>query len=843
MPRLVHFSPDQVVRMQGTATVYTRDRLSDVDDPDAPWAIEPYVICEECEFSIGGAIGMARFRHHYGKIKQRGSNAFTYVRPVTLVDKYVKIEIEESFLTVEDANDRNELEGVQYGTIIRQLSPPGLFQFIGKPGSETNANAWLKLDLSTIATWHGIITNESRTHYGAETGGIAGDQMFLAQSLDVLMTRKQIVTSRFRDDTQEPARSVTIPRGLTFNGTTSAYHLNPEYGVGNRHPEYTQFASTLKDAELWTSQNIVQYVMVNLDPYNGQVSAFETNELRDALAGVIPVNVATHGRTTFDVINDVIDRRRGIGWRSWLNEEIGLVKLELVPFSDVEIDIGDLTLPANKNVLTLDISNVPGMVCVEAEDALRAYKGVVVEGGLQGAVFSVSVVDGSLEPDWSPTDVQQYWDAAKSRPNYATYDRSYKCSINDSERMSEQLRHVFTRLRVPDAWDYRVLNGEGGGAFRYVFPRLPEAGDPDDIAGVPQPVWRPGFRFQPKLPLKIRHDYTTGSLSNDNNPAGSTPELLQPFAIMPMSYAGGPESWHFANSASAAMAADELQGDGGSALSARISVHDYQAGVSATPSGVPHLMQKQVYYDGLGGPNSPEPSHVHIGEVDYDRVIFTMYATCDAPITSSYPENPQLGNGVGATMTIRLGDRKRVDYMPAGTVVGIKDGQPARTEAAQFLRDDRHSLKQIARSSYEWYSRARTSVRLSIAKILTQIQIGDYLKYLKVDSPTTVITREGLAILTQERDAPAVAAAVLVTRDGKQIMTRDGRMVTMRSDAAAGNGKRYRIAIRNANGEPVELRPINTVVSNVHYNFTNGTTTISTQYAELDHAAFAGEPR
>lgn len=824
----IYLRHDQLTRRLPAATCYTRTSVL------APWTLHEDLICETCEFTIGGAIGTASLRHHYGRIQRKGATQYTNVGPLDITNHLLRIDIVEEFLTVDTTGDRLDLELLVVGTIVHQLSDGKLYRFLGPKKGEKNPANWTEYTESPrTQSWYGMIDGERRNHHGSEVGLPSGDQMFSAHSMDVFLARNQITQSWV--DTDGAGTMNVVSRGLAFNSFKSDGRLNAEYLTGNKSALGLGFAYTANDAVEWTSNDILDYLGAYFSPVDSQLSIHYEHDadLGSNCQHIVPVNVQTHGATVLDLMASVVDRRRGFGWRLAYNGSSTLT-FKNVSFSEEEIEIDDLTLSANPYIRTLDISGTPGLVCIESEDSLRSYDRVVVEGGLIGSVFTLSVTDGTLTKDWTAADETSYALGASNDAGYATWDKSKKASENDSKRMSDDLRQTYTRFVIPATWDYRVKDGVGGTSQHAVFPQIPDEGYPDDT-GTESVVWRGGFRLKNYLPLKARVDYTiAGTEPPDYNPPNVTPDLRRPYVIMPQTRKDGDETWVAADSYSAAMAHDELTGNGGGSFSSTVSVHDYQAGVSVTPHGVPHLNDRTTgKWDGTVAAN--KVSHKKSGETDYRRIICTVYAQSDTPLSASYPPNPvRTQADLTSTLYVRLGDRKRVDYMPSETVVGIAGGQPSRTVVPRFIRDDRESIQNLARASWQWYSKAHSSVELSVDLITNQFQVGHFLKSLKLGKLPMFLTQDGQRLILQNVGG-ASNNIVWKTQNGWSLVTQDGRSFISSPELAPAAGNQPRLIKQ----DPEIVRQVNTVISRVLYDFERGATRVQTQYQELDVGVLA----
>lgn len=760
---------------------------------DGVWTYVRDLIAEKAVQTVGGTIGSAEIRQHAGRMVRGtyGESTPQVIAARDLVGQYVKIDGLPADYTAANAAARKALVSLKIGDIVHQTDTATAYRFNGPAGTEDQDAAWA---VEPRVLWYGLITSETTSHYPA-TEYATNDRRFTAHAVDVLLTRKQITTSVIYAD-PDP---IQIQRGLPFNALRGDRTSRIEYQFANRSTELVPgidvhgFAENLNDADNWTSWDIIEYLNEVHEPVDiafGLQITIDT-AAEQWLRHIEPVNVPTHGRSWWDIANAVVDRHRGILW--FLDgeeyrdggETLDRVTFRVAPYTeaDVELPTGE-TWAANPSNFTVDISEMCDLAsCVHVKDSLREFAQVIVEGGRPGSVFTIDQPTDSLAQDWSPEQLLQYLTPGTQDP---LIDPSERKTINDSTRSSDLLRDVFTRFKIPDDWDGMV---PVVGTRRPVFPRIT-----DDAINTSEaePFWRAGLRFEHYLPLKTNHDYSTGS---SQPPAVGPPESQQdfrpPLAVFQIKDGQGNFAWHYSDSASIP-ANDELQPGKNVHLSCSLQMHDHQAGLSLRPGGMPHAIQDGYVFDGQN--EGIFESHQERGYVDQDSITVTVYAKSDAMLTSKYPADADVipaANGSPSIHRISLGDRATVDYMLQGTVVDVREGELVRTPGPHFVRDDRPRMRRLARLAWEWYKRPRNAVQLVINDITGQIKRGELLHSIITSKPVK-----------------------LRARDGTPVIGRDGRFVVTRGSLSFFNAF--------------------SVVTQIEWDFERGSTTIVTDFAEMD---------
>ena len=311
--------------------------------------------------------------------------------------------------------------------------------------------------------------------------------------MEWLLTRKQITTSLVNKGGQNWG---VINRGIPFNSSKHLKRSERDKTVGNQSTEFGplgsanrySFARDIDNAFSWSTRNIIDYIV-----------SFHGSNLFDALADELtlsfdidqntqdltvwsePPDVEVHGRSVYEVLNQLIDRKRGLFWFLEMSEDESKLDVVVETFNDAEAELpaSERRLPANRNIVSLMFSSAPNAgTVVNTTNTEKKYEQVIVTGRRRGSVFTIQEDDGSLEAGWTEDQETDYQNGAQDWLGYAAATNEKKQQANDSVRRSPELRDVYTAFQVPVDWDGTVKATDDQPA-QVVFPVL-ELGDIKD---------------------------------------------------------------------------------------------------------------------------------------------------------------------------------------------------------------------------------------------------------------------------------------------------------------------------------------------------------------------------
>jgi len=670
-----------MVRSYPVHQVSVRDAWAD------DWSPVPYLYCNGFTASAAPEIPAAEFEYRFGDGQRAGLDGRAEYSPAELGGKFVKIET---------------------------TGLPNWYGFITEPSTEREGAIEVaevkKGDGSTEAAAHRLLT---------------GVEHYTAFGLEYLLDRVPILESKV-DDGEGGVK--TIGRAIAFNagdgfgsrsrpiGGNMTTTLGPD-GV-------TLFASSLTAASSaeWNAGLIVAYLLNYFSPKNsaGEVSVpfqLDYSTAYDSLKWSAPM-VAAEGRTVLDILNQLINRKRGLGWNIEIDEPANEVKIVVFTFAtqDVELPSGQ-KLKANKNQGSLDI---------DLDDAVDAFElrrsetdrfdQVVVRGARRGSVLTLSKEDGTIDADWSSDLESNYELGASTSAAYtaAAGDASIEAALNTDARKRDEVARVFSWFALAQDFSGDVGDGEAG-AFYRAFPTLDSNGDPTATGSE---FWRPGLRFESYLPFLEGHDYSGSKIADgtvaDNNPAGSSPEFLEPFVVFEVASNRWVHSEHMGE------AADSGDSDREQTWSANVSTRKDDAGLIVKVVGGHQHYLASADFDELSGESFETEQFVN-----WREMIAVVYVLSDDHVEARYPADADVATVDVLRQLVLTVEDAHLDYCPEDTVVAVSHGSTlTRTTEAGFVRDDRERLDDIARAAWEWHGSSRVAINVSKRGLSADFIVG-----------------------------------------------------------------------------------------------------------------------
>lgn len=700
-----------------SATVYVRTLWAD------NWTEVTHFYPDWLVFAVSPNMSSAGFSYDYGVGMRQGETSFATIAPQELRGKYVKVSID---------------------------------QYVSGEGEEAET---ITLD------WYGRIREEDRDVHGTmlsdPAGGSArvpkGRQTMLADGLEVLLDKAEVLTSWWlRDgvDTQ-------VGRGLIFNGphqvgegvdpaTTDEGHKNrtPDGARGNKGVHV--FAGQLEEAESWSTRNIVEHLVAYHSPKDkdgGDALQWRigTDEwgadqfLPDWDRPVVP----THGRSVRDLLNTVIDRRRGLGWKLVVEEgeeDEDPDILVIVPVThlaeDLNLPSGD-TLPASVRLKTLDFDEAVDVSRAEIKvTQAQQYDQVVAQGDrvLCCGTIRYEPEEFLLAKAWTDEHETEYDEAASVNtgaggvrdPNaaYDDWDVQERQRRNNLVRAADHLEAVYSHWRLHEEWDGKVIDVLTGVTYK-LFPIFGESlFEGIELADNQQPWYRPDLRFYRRLPLQLGYDYSEFTGSNPEIriklPDEHKLEHRRTYVLIKVidedPEAEPPEPARWVQAEKLETVVDTSDGlvlpEGAEPesydFSCNVRVMDDAAGFVLRTSGKAQHFLAAVDWDKL--------------DEDYDVVILdwrtdmiaTVAMQADWHVEKRYPAEITDETDAVKLLTIKVPERAKLEYVAQGTVVDTtNDGQLVQMKDGGFVRDDREWLADLAKIAWEWYGEERSALTLT----------------------------------------------------------------------------------------------------------------------------------
>ena len=129
--------------------------------------------------------------------------------------------------------------------------------------------------------------------------------------------------------------------------------------------------------------------------------------------------------------------------------------------------------------------------------------------------------------------------------------------------------------------------------------------------------------------------------------------------------------------------------------------------------------------------------------LDWQYMVVTAMVTLDTRVEKRYPENvygERLGSDVARRAFINLGNKARLDYVTASTVLGAVNGVLMYPASAYYSRDDRDEMEDLARFAYEWYGVERHAYSFLIQQLTGILEVGMLLTEIGGDGTCLLYT-------------------------------------------------------------------------------------------------------
>lgn len=606
------------------------------------WARVPYLYANTLTFASGPNVNQATLQYKFGKIQRPDKHSAIVYPPLYLNNSYILVMVD------------------------------------GGP------------------TWTGVCVDSDIDRQGIKSAR-TGMQFFKCRGLEYFLQRT-IVDSSWVQGPNGEVPEFPVDRAIGFNlgaglPNSADREGNRSIAVGNRGQFI--FAHTLQGAQEWTADQILNYLFKYHPPANqtGQDllgwGAIGNISLLQSYKPCLQV----HGKTLFQILNELVDRRRLMGW--YMDYDENKPKIRIFTFNKTPVILpGGGQIAPNTNVAAwnFDTSNLAQTLVLSTDDS-GMYHRVISRGEPQGGVFTTGVINGSLEPDWTPAQQATYRLGASATAGYGAMDDWAKHDANQQARSKDSLKKVFRYFRIPPAFN-GAINGHP------VWP-ISKA-----KTNVGRNSWWPGIRLQDKLPLRLEHDYQNPVAVTNAMKQNSKWEYQRPFAFV---QENGKRAYFLDRMSRGESVGTHIEASG-RFWAASLRMQDDACGIIIDVGGAPqHMIAKSTFT-----PIDDVDATDYEPDVDYSYFWATLFAECDGHVEEQWPPPEQLavGTEVLRELIIPVPDAC-LHYIVPGTVLDIgADGTPVICVNGGFVRDDTKFLKDVARSAYEWYATPRRSVRL-----------------------------------------------------------------------------------------------------------------------------------
>jgi hypothetical protein len=679
------------------------------------WRTLDYLTVLDITESEGSELGQARLVYHAGEILREDRDAYQqYDGPLALRDHYVRIErLPEPPppTTPDDAQPATTLQTADQPADPTQPLPPP----------------------AAIVLFTGYITEYNFDQRGAGSANtISGDQILKAYSLEYLLDRVPMAWAWCTTNLaigvpviqimHVPSFNVRHRRGINTitegNRSTDTYSVPWLSDLVETPPKSYVFSD---DGAQWSARQVIEYLLAWHAQGNTQSDPIPITlggqlELLDYAVPAISVE----GMSVKAVIDKLCARKRGIGWRLHVEDEIdeetqellpGRAELQVFSLLDTPLAVDNLTVAANPNVAELDIDSRLDLALVQrGVDSSALYDTIMVVGERVRVAFTVSVASERLLPLWTSEEESRYLAAA------STVD----ANLNDALRGTDGYNHVYTRFGVPGDWDWTSDAGYAEGSIQCNF----EVKEDGNLSGTPVNARGWGLASLRELPIIEGTDPETGD-----------PMFLQPLAIAKYRRPG--------ETSDRLVQLDRLGLDDVPAMHLRVLERALGVELVVQP---PHLMGKNSFTALATGPTRRAPV------IDYNTLVVTLAAETDERlrVVSRQQQSSSADvQGGGRILRIEVPDA-HLWYVAEDTVIGITEAGEYRAHAGGVVRNDRETLVQVAALARAWYGRPRQPIRIELQDLTPAYPVGSAIRLKSATwngtSMTAVVTRRTMSL-------------------------------------------------------------------------------------------------
>lgn len=536
--------------------------------------------------------------------------------------------------------------------------------------------------------WVGRFGEVSTEFFGVENSANYQDQTITAYGLQHDLDRASVRGSFITNDASTN-QQITIDlifneryvRGFreignrsaamqTVNGKQTYVFANAVDGNGASYP--------------WSVLDILNYLIACHTPAS---IPFTIGGQTDALATLIFPHVTVGRQSLLQLIDELVDRRRGLGW-SLRTTGAGNVEIHIFTVFKTAVTVGGTSVPGNQQQITIDVSQQPALVReLKTESfSVNDYGTIIVYGEPVVSCFTVSFQDGTLREGWTPAKQNLY---NLGVPAGLLPTPGFIVKICDEARASPALSYVYTTFKIPASWKWQSGDGEGGVGLQPANSAVDDNGHTTGKAGLSR-TW--GQTLLRSLPI----------LKDQANLAD--PDGLQPEYLEPMGFVKDPITKRYVH------AHDPGGPPGSPSAHLRMLDHDFGLEVKFSP---PHVLGLTHFTAATQGGDANPSSH--LPKYDYKTLIATVAARTDIrlQVVTTIP-----GGDPDRVLQIHIEDAEMWIVMP-NTITGIKPGGKFLRpySVPKILRDDSPRLREIAALARAWYSEEHYALTLTVTNL------------------------------------------------------------------------------------------------------------------------------
>jgi hypothetical protein len=597
-------------------------------------------------------------------------------------------------------------------------------------------------DISILATafhiWYGVIEVDEKDIFGTrvfdfrntQTTVKTGNQKITAfgllRELENTPVNQSIVKQAASAQNQE------IPRGIPFNFNENGQF--PDRGNRSENEEGVEatyvFSFEPNGDFKWNGADALNYTIKNDVPLDSQGNkAYRWNFTTGGSLEWFDVTVKRDKRSVKDVVDDIVDRRRAVGYYVQGDEQGASFEsiVRVFTFLESSIPLNDnITILPNPRQFTLDFESSFDVTEALLVNSITHKADVItVRGAKVTSTFSIWVDPTLLEGGWTSANETAYLEGALNTAGYAALEEDDQKEVNQRARTQDSLGDVFSKFVMVDIWDLQISDSKSPGATNYWiavapgdFQSLPA--DPDDLTGdfsvdlnpdgsfvnPPDKLWSKGAKFERFLSIK-------------KDSADELSEYKDPLVIFQTDTDAG--VWEFGEQLNSRSGMEHEQSR---KFSTRLNMLDKELGIEVIvgAAGAQQLIALENWAGAEPTPANYDPETEEGNGVDYFEMIATVSMKWDRHVEAVvFPRGTPLNSlepGVPKRETFIDVPDARLDYLIPGTVTDIDDaGALVVDTTGSILRDDRDRMKRIASLAEIWYGVTRQALTLTYKQL------------------------------------------------------------------------------------------------------------------------------
>ncbi len=583
---------------------------------------------------------------------------------------------------------------------------------------------YVKISVSGLGDWYGIITDNTDQRAGVLPSSIpTGVEAYTAFGLTWLLDQVPLLKSKVK----YPGGSWEIDRCIPFNGGTEPESKNKRLNKvawKNFDEDAKCFTdrSQTTTPKAWKASDAVEYLIANYAPKDSAGDFVVPFGLHSSALSFLDYElplIQYEGQTVWQIINRLIDRRRGLVWQLVLDAGTLKVKVNSQNATDITLPSGG-TVPANNDQRSYNFDTAVNIGEASVSTTLMTrYDQVIVRGERAGSVFTIRP-QTNFEKDWTDADRDKYNKAASELTGYSSLNDADKEAANNDFRSQDNMARVFSWWRPKASWNGRSATHPVNASAPYALPKIDEDGyliTPDE----PAHIQRAGLRIQPYVPMRQNVDYTKPIVPELENEDADDTDYLPPmvwFQLQNLRSGSTDEGWVHAERLNQSIESNSSKRQ--QTYSVDIAVREDAPGLILRTVGRPqHYIAQDLYVSNGSFEN------IASGEgINSDKWLATIYMLQDNYCFGVYPEKDDLPSRDLIRPLMLQMPGAHCDWIVAGTVVSVAAGELKKTLNGGFLRDDRQKCRDIARLAFSWYGQDRKILRLSFKGITTGFNIG-----------------------------------------------------------------------------------------------------------------------